>query len=158
MNNFIWWFLINFCLKLKFKERSLRVYKSPWNILRILLGNYFFVLIFCWILRKSRYVLLRQPKKGMFLLYSCFHLLNLEQPFCVKGAQVSNCLFKNGFCIFFLLKCIKYKHILSKICKELHLMVPVSLSPKSLVYGSSCLCLKYLLKKGVFAFSLLIFN
>ena len=31
-------------------------------------------------------------------------------------------------------KCIKYKHILSNIGRELHLMAPVSFPPISLVY------------------------
>ena len=56
-------------------------------------------------------------------------------------AQVSNSIFENGFWVLFLLKCIKYKHILSNISRELHLMVPVSLPAKSLVYEAPFSCL-----------------
>ena len=55
-----------------------------------------------------------------------------------------------------LVKCIKYKPILSNIGRELHLMVSVSLSPISLVYEAYFLCL--LGPKDVFALSLLIFD
>ena len=54
-------------------------------------------------------------------------------------------------------KCIKYKHILSNIGRKLHLMMaPVSLPLISLVYEAYFLCLQG--PKGVFVFSLLIFN
>ena len=54
-------------------------------------------------------------------------------------------------------KSIKYKHILSNIGRKLHLMIAtVSLPPISLVYEAYFLCLWG--PKGVFVFSLLIFN
>ena len=93
-------------------------------------------------------------------------MLKFEEPFCFYiGTQVSNCLFENRFWIFFLIKFIKNKHILSSFGRKLHLMVLVSLPPKSLVYEGSFLCYRgqwfvssIFLKKGASAFSLLIFN
>ena len=43
--------------------------------------------------------------------------------------------------ILFVVKCIKYKHILSNIGRELDLMVSVSLPTISLVYEAYFLCL-----------------